>query len=195
MPSILPARIDWAFLHGVNAIRFLLNAVLAAAIAGYASTLVKITDTVVTWILTHAFRQLADWGVGTVLAVLGAAIFTVFCLIVLLIVESVLQFLAAVLIGRDNAVGAWLDENLPAKLERTNTYVFFQLNFPIEFHWYADRNGVRIRRRSLERLRNHERRLSREDEYALVEQVANALVRKAPPQWERLRLDYRCGRA
>jgi hypothetical protein len=183
--------VDWTFLRGLNSLRYLLGVAAAVLLAGYAGLLADIAETVVPWVPVHVYGLLREWGVWSWVAVPLAGLSFFVVVFVSVLVESVLQYAAARVLGRDNAVGSWLEQHLPARLVLTDTEYIFEYKFLVEFRTYGPRTPRPIRRRTRQRLARYEQPLGREEEQALVDRVADVLWADFPPRWTNFALTYR----
>jgi hypothetical protein len=192
--------VDWSFLRGLRAVRHVLRIGVAALIAGYAATLAQAAESAFSsgpGRVFHAVRDLGLWGWSAVLVTVVLCLFAVF---VVVLVESGLQRLAARLIGRDNAVGSWLEENAPARIERIpmgpweGMRIFHfdfivQLTLPIGGFgaWLGE---AQARNGDIARMRAYERGMSHADQAALRERVCAATAAVGPDGWQTLTLEY-----
>jgi hypothetical protein len=184
--------VDWAFLRGLSGLRYLAGVAAAAVLAGYSGLLAEIAETVVTWVPVEVYQSLHGWGVWGWVAILLAGLSFVVFILAAVLVESLLQVGAARILGPDNEVSAWLIEHLPARLVLTETDYLFEFNFFVQFHWYGPRPGPRpIGGRERQRLARLERPLSREEEQAIADDIANRLWSGFPPRWANFALRYR----
>lgn len=181
--------VDWTFLRGLNGLRYLLGLVASALLAGYGGLLAEIVKTVVPGVSVHVNELLREWGLSVWVAAPLAGLGFLVVVFLSVLVESVLQYAAARILGRDNAVGSWLEEHMPARLVRTDTEIFFKCTNLIQY--YGPRTPRPIRRRTRQRLARHEQPLGREDEEALVDHVADVLWADFPPRWANFALTYR----
>ncbi|WP_028847108.1 hypothetical protein [Thermocrispum agreste] len=183
--------VDWSFLRGRKLLRWLAGVATRVAIAGYGGLLVELVK-VVGWDIPtgfHAFFR--DWTGSGLLAVPCTAVAFVLYVLVVLACDTVLQHVAARLLGRDNAVGAWLAEHAPIHLENTDEKFVFEFRFFVRFRVHKQRHPWEIEEKYSRKYGPHARPLAAEEQAALVDRVADAVVPQLPPAWLSCRLVYR----
>jgi hypothetical protein len=184
--------VDWAFLRGLTFLRYLAGAAAAVLLAGYSGLLAEAAEKIVTWVPVSVYESLRDWGVWGWIAGPVAALSFVLFVILIVIIESMLQYATARLLGPDNVLSAWLIEHLPARLVLTETDYLFEFKFGIQFHWYGPRRGPRpVSGREKQRLAKYEQPLSPAEQQAIADHVAGGLWAGFPPRWANFALTYR----
>ncbi|MFF7187938.1 hypothetical protein ACFZAR_22420 [Streptomyces sp. NPDC008222] len=211
--SIAGFRPDWGFSRDVLSVaRYLLNGAVLVCLAGYATTLPDLVETALTGPPSHVYRFCT--GLGP--AWLAAPLTVVACVVWffgVLVVESVLQWLLAAALGRENSLGEWLGEHTPITYRRTDTSVTFDFDFwLIRFYYYNSYQGRAFLGRLLldvkyssdfpgygdgptARQRRtweaHVRPLTDEERQSLSDRIVAAMMAQAPPEWDALTLEYR----
>jgi hypothetical protein len=182
--------VEWKFVRGLNALRYLLRIATGVLLAGYAGMLADVVGIVVPWVPSHVYRLLDRWLWSWVAAPLTGVTSLVLVLVIVL-VEGLLQSGAAHLLGRGNALGAWLVKHAPARLVLTDDAYFFEYRFMADISWHGRRRRRPIGRRARQRLAHHEQLLRPDERQALVDRVADVLWADVPPRWTNASLTYR----
>jgi hypothetical protein len=182
--------VDWKFLRGWNALRYLLRIATGVLFAGYAGLLGDVVGTVVRWVPARPYDLFDRWLWSWAAALLTGVFFLLF-VGAIVSVEGLLQSGAARLLGPDNAPGSWLEKHAPARLVLTDTECSFEYRFVVNFHWYGPRRLRPVRGRTRQRLALYEQPLGHDERQALVDRVADVLWADLPPRWVNAALTYR----
>lgn len=183
--------VDWSFLRGWRGVRYVAGLAAGVVITGYAGFLAEVVQEVVFAVPAGIYEALRGWGFWSWLAVTATALATVVFVLVLVIVESALQHLAARILGRNNAVGAWLERNAPARVVVNDVAYVFQLRFPIELSWPKLRDPERVAVLNAKRYGKYEQPLDDDERTVLMERIADVLAQDLPPRWSNVSLTYR----
>jgi hypothetical protein len=135
---------DWSRYRGLALIPLVVNTAAAAAVAGFSTVLARVAWLVFSWVPVHFFLLLHHLWHNLWLTVLVCVLLAPVWILLLGMLEVPVQFLAARLLGRHNAIGEWLDDALPARLRigRDGLLVKLELG-PVHLHYtYQVRNTV-----------------------------------------------------
>ncbi|MEU3271422.1 hypothetical protein ABZ639_11280 [Saccharomonospora sp. NPDC006951] len=183
--------VDWDFLRGLNMPRYVLGLAATAPLVGFGGLLAEFAENVVLWVPVHTYELLHGWGLWSWLSVVLACVAYLPVVVAAVVVESVLQYAAGLLLGKDNVAGAWLTEHLPARLVLTDTEYRFEYKFLFEFGKYGPRRPRTVGRRGGQRLARYEQPLTDDEQRLLIEDLADGLSADFPPRWANFSLTYR----
>jgi hypothetical protein len=182
--------VDWGFLRGAALLRYLLRIAIGVAAAGYARVLSHYWWAVVDAVPLAVYRWLRAEDVAVWLAVLVTGLGVLLLLFVIATILTVVQRVAAQLLGPDNAVSAWLADHGAMTWIHAPDGTVFDGSPLVPFRFsssFLKRPGPRM----VEKCRPYERPLASPQELdRLVDRIADAALRLAPDR-PYVRVTYR----